>query len=443
MNDSPAPQAQTNPAPTRVRYGVLWFAVTLAIITYIDRVCMSQAAPDIRRDLGLNKEEMSFVFGAFTLAYGLFEIPGGWMGDRFGPRRTLMRVVMLWSVFTVATGRAWNWLSMIVCQFCFGAGEAGCFPNLSKVFTIWLPSHERVRAQGIMWLAARWGGAFTPLLVMWVLSFTNWRTAFLLFGLLGVVWAVLFHLWFRDNPREHPAVNAAELALLDGAEKNAVGHGDVPWGRFLGSRTAWLLWLQYFCISYGWYFYITWLPTYLREGRHVALEKSALLAGLPLFFGGLGCLFSGMVAARLATWLGGTARARRLLAFVGQAGAGVMLVCSTWIVSPTLAMVSLGLASFGNDLSMPAAWGACMDVGGKYAGSLSGSMNMFGQLGGFAGSLAVAQILKYSGDNWALTLWVAAAIYWVGAVSWLFIDPVTPLDRDDRVHPSPVTEADP
>jgi MFS transporter, ACS family, glucarate transporter len=416
--------------PTRARHTVVFFAVTLAIITYIDRVCMSQAAGDIQRDLHFSKQDMGWVFAAFAVAYGLFEVPGGWMGDRFGPRRTLLRVVLWWSLFTAATGRAWNLASMAVCQFLFGAGDAGCFPNLSKAFTIWLPTRERLRAQGIMWLSARWGGAFTPQLVVWVLGFTNWRNAFLLFGLLGVVWAVFFYSWFRDHPRHHPAVNAAELALLDGAEKNSAGHGDVPWRRFMAGPTVWLLWLQYFCVSYSWYFYITWLPTYLREARHVTLAQSALLAGLPLFFGGIGCFVTGLITSRVAVWLDSTARARRLMAFTGLLGAALMMVLSTRIQSPTLAMVLLGLASFANDLSVPCGWAACMSVGGRFAGSISGSMNMAGQLGGAVGGVAVAQILKYSGDNWALTFWVAAGVYLVAAFSWLFVDPVTPLDEE-------------
>src|SRR2546425_4135556 len=177
---------------------------------------------------------MGYVFSAFTLAYGLFEIPCGWLGDKYGPRRMLMRVVLMWSVFTAATGFAWNWISMVVCRFLFGTGEAGCFPNLTKVFTIWLPQRERVRAQGLMWLSARWGGAFTPLLVVWVLGLVkNWRWAVMIFGALGVVWAVWFYRWFRDNPRENPAMSETGKKLLEGAEVKAAGDGDVPWARFL------------------------------------------------------------------------------------------------------------------------------------------------------------------------------------------------------------------
>ena len=161
----------------------------------------------------------------------------------------------------------------------FGAGEAGCFPNLTKAFTVWLPQHERVRAQGIMWLSARWGGAFTPLLVILVLE----RDALAL-GLRPVrqsrrgVGGVFLSLVSR-RPREHPGVNAAELALMEGSHENASGHGDVPWGEFLSSGTVWMLWLQYACMSYGWYFYVTWLPTYLHEVRGLALAESPWRCG--------------------------------------------------------------------------------------------------------------------------------------------------------------------
>jgi MFS family permease len=422
---------------SRARDVVMLFVVTLAIITYVDRVCISQASNDIMRDLGLSKKEMGMVFSAFTVAYALFEIPGGWLGDKYGARSVLMRVVVVWSLFTAATGRAWNLASMLVCRFIFGMGEAGCFPNLTKIFTTWFPANERVRAQGILWLSARWGGAFTPALVVWVLGYMSWRNAFVLFGALGIVWAVVFYRWFRDNPRNHPSVNAGELALLAGAEHNAAGHGDVPWGRFLRSRTVWMLWLAYFCSAYSWYFYITWLPKYLEEARGLALGKSAVLAGLPLFFGGIGCVVSGTLAARMALWFASTARARRFMAMVGLFSAGCLLLVSTRVQSPVLAMVAMGLSSFSQDLSMPSAWGACMDVGGRYAGSLSGSMNMMGNFGGAVGPLVVAWILEMNAtkDNWTPTFWVAGAAYFVAGFAWLLIDPVTPLDREDTPGP--------
>ena len=418
--------------PSHARRTVLSFAISLAIITYIDRVCISKSADLMMHDLSLTKEQMGYAFAAFGWAYALFEIPGGWLGDKIGPRRVLMRVVLMWSAFTALTGWAWGIGSLVVFRFFFGMGEAGCFPNITKAFTIWFPASERVRAQGIMWLSARWGGAFTPLLVVWVLTFVTWRSAFTIFGAIGIVWAVLFYRWFRDDPRTHPSVNAGELKIMGSSVENSTMHGAVPWSKLMRSRTVWMLWLQYFCMSYSWYFYITWMPTYLKESfPQLGMWESALLNCIPLFFGGLGSFAGGYITTWLARRLG-SATARRLMGVVGLLSAGVMLLIATRFQNPLFAMLAVGCASFGNDLAMPGAWGACMEVGGKYAGSLSGSMNMMGNIGGALAPMFVPMVLAAAGGSWNVNFYVFAAVYAVGACAWLFIDPVTPLEEQVR-----------
>ncbi len=414
--------------PTRVRHKVIVFAVALAVITYIDRVCISQAAPLITRDLGFSKNQMAYVFSAFTLAYALFEIPGGWLGDRMGARRVLMRIVVWWSFFTAATGWAWNFASILTTRFLFGAGEAGCFPNLTKAFTTWLPPQERVKAQGILWMSARWGGAFTPMLVFWVLKMMSWQHAFMTFGALGVVWAVLFYLWYRDNPRDNKSINAAELRLIEQDQHLASSHAHVPWGKFLRSRQVWLICIQYFCLSYGWYFYITWLPTYLQEARHLSLGNGALLSTLPLFLGGCGSFVCGIFYPVLNRWTKDVGKSRRLMAYIGFTGATGFLLLSSRIEDATFAMIAMGIASFSNDLVMPGSWAACMDVGGKYAGTLSGAMNMMGNLGGVMSPIVIGYILTNTHNNWSLTFYVSAAVYFAGIFFWLFLDPVTELE---------------
>ena len=404
------------------------FAVALAVVTYIDRVCISFAAPLIRADLHLSPVEMGYAFSAFAWTYALFEIPGGFLGDWMGARRVLLRIVLWWSFFTAATGWAWNFVSLMVTRSLFGAGEAGCFPNLTKTFTTWLPHHERVRAQGLMWLSARWGGAFTPPLVYLVIQAMSWRHAFELFGGIGVVWAVFFYAWYRDHPRDNHSLNAAERQLLAPNEALASGHTRAPWRKFAGSPQVWLLCAQYFCSSYGWYFYITWLPTYLKEARGLNLGASALFGILPLFLGGLGSLVSGFLAAPITRLTGSVLQTRRLMAYVGFSGAGLMLVVSTRMHSPMPAMIAMGLASFSNDLVMPGSWGACMDVGGKYAGTLSGAMNMMGNLGGAASPTIIGYMLRWTGNNWDMTFYVSAAVYAMAALLWRFLDPVTPLE---------------
>lgn len=425
---TPAPITHQADKPTRARHWVIVFAITLAILAYIDRVCISMAAPTMTRDLGLTKVEMGSVFAVFALAYALFEIPGGWLGDWMGPRRVLLRIVVWWSSFTALTGLTWSFTSLWITRFLFGAGEAGCFPNLTKAFTTWLPQRERVRAQGLMWTFARWGGAFTPLLVIFVFRFIGWRHTFAAFGSLGLIWGVFFYHWFRDNPAKHPSVNQAELALLEGAEEMASGHGNVPWRRLLGSRTIPLLWVQYFFLSYPWYFFITWLPTYLQENRGLSPAVSARYAAFPLLFGGFGSLTCGMVSTKVEGWLG-IRSGRRALAILGFLGAAAFMTLHIQLGGVMAAMLAMGMASFFNDLVMPPAWGACMDVGGKYAGTVSGSMNMMGNLAGFVAPVAGGWIVQHTGGDWNIFLYTMAVNYLLGAFCWPLIDPVTPLDR--------------
>lgn len=418
--------------PSHARYVVVAFGLTLAILSYIDRVALSQAAPRVQRDLGLTEREMGFVFSAFALAYALFEIPGGFLGDWLGPKNVLIRIVLWWSFFTAAIGRMWNFWSLWAAQALFGGGEAGCFPNLTKAFSVWLPRHERVRAQGFLWMFARWGGAFTPLLVVAAFSFMSWRMAFTVFGSLGLIWVALFAWWFKDDPARHPSVNPGELALLKSVQGLGGGRGDVPWGKMLRSPAVWLLWAQYFCCSFSWYFFITFQPKYLQEFRHLTEAQSARFGAWPLLLGGIGSLVSGLIAARLAVWTGSVKRSRRLLSCTGFAGAALCWFAVIHIDNVAWAVVFMALASFSNDLNMPSAWGSCMDIGGKYAGTLSGSMNMMGNLGGFAMGALGGIILEHTHKDYNAVLYVMVAVYAIGCLLWPFIDPVAPLEQEEH-----------
>lgn len=418
-------------APTRARHWVVVFAVSLAVIQYIDRVCISQAAPSISAALDLSKEQMGWVFSAFTLAYALFEIPTGYWGDRIGPRRVLLRVVLWWSFFTAATGWVRGWGSLLTVRFLFGAGEAGCFPNLTRAFEHWLPRADRVRAQGIMWMSARWGGAIAPALVLLILSFFSWRVAFQVFALLGVVWAVFFARWFRDDPRQHPAVNAAEAALLPAYESVHATHLVVPWGKLLRARSVWCLCGQYFACSYAWYFFVTWFPTYLLEVHRFDMKSSALLAGLPLLLGGCGAMLTGLFTPHVQRWLGHAGLARRTIGVVGFSGGALCLLAATWFEQPLLAVCAIGCAGLCNDITLPGAWATCMDVGGRYVGTLSGMMNMVGNIGGFLSPIVLGYVVGGTGQ-WNLTFYATAGVYACGVACWWLLDPTTPLEEQMR-----------
>ncbi len=376
---------------------------------------------------------MGYVFSAFTFAYAVFEIPAGWMGDRFGPRKVLMRIVLWWSAFTALTGATLGFYSLLAVRFLFGAGEAGCFPNTAKAYSIWLPSEERNRAQSFLWISARWSGAFTPFLVYLVLQVMSWRWAFGLFGAVGTVWAVLFYGWFRDDPRDHPSVNEAERRLLAANARHGEKHGDVPWRRFLNAPTTWLLWVQYFCFSWVWYFYISWLPRFVddRFKGQMGPALASLLTGLPLLLGGLGSFACGFLLPWAARRFGGTARARRLLATYGFLLAAASLLASLVIREAALALLVLGVSCFLADFVIPVSWAACIDVGGRYSGTYSGAMNMMGNLGGAAATAAIGHLLVYTNKNWNVVFYLSAAVFVAGAACWLFIDPVTPMDQPE------------
>lgn len=402
---------------SRTRYRVVTLAIGLAMLSYVQRVAISGAAVPIAHDLHLSKQQMGLVFGAFGLAYALFELPMGLLGDRLGVRRALSRIVLAWSAFTALTGAAWDVTSLVVIRFLFGAGEAGCFPNLTRMLSAWLPQRERVTAQALMWACTRWGGAATPPLTLLCVRRFGWRWAFVCFAGLGLVWWVVFLTWFKDDPAKHPAVNAAEQEILEPSRVLMVRAAGRSWVSLLLTRQVAVLVLQYFCFSYVWYFYITWLPTYLHEGRGQSVEQAATLSMLPLLFGGFGSLTAGITSRRLP---------RRAIAFCGFAATGVLLIVFTHIRPAIPAMIVMGLASFASDLTMPISWDACVVIGGAYTATVAAAMNMLGNLGGFVAPVVGGMILQRVGNGakgWNMLIDTMVGATAVSAACWLYLDP--------------------
>jgi MFS transporter, ACS family, glucarate transporter len=399
---------------SRTRYTVVGFALTLAIIAYVQRVAISQAAGPIATDLGLSKAELGMVFGAFGLSYALFEIPMGALGDKLGVRRVLAQIVIFWSAFTALTGAAWNFTSMWVIRFLFGAGEAGAFPNLTRMLSTWLPRGERVRAQAIMWACTRWGGAVTPLLALMAINAVGWRWSFVVFGLVGVIWVIAFLSWFKNDPAEHPGVNAAELKLLEDARQlGSEGHGG-SWLSLFARPDVVMLVVQYFFFSFVWYFYVTWLPTYLREAWNLTAAQAASYSVLPLLFGGFGSLISGFLPIKIP---------RRVIAFLGFAATAALLFSVTQLRSVGLAMTCMAFASFFSDLTMPISWNTCAEIGRRYTATVAATMNMFANFSGFIAPVLSGFILeRYAGD-WNVLLQIMAGAACISAACWLYLDP--------------------
>ncbi|HZP03484.1 MAG TPA: MFS transporter [Terracidiphilus sp.] len=411
---------------SRARYGVVLLAIGLAVLSYVQRVAISGAAVPISHDLHLSKQQMGLVFGAFGLAYALFEIPMGLLGDGLGVRRALTQIVLAWSAFTALTGAAWNAASLVAIRFLFGAGEAGCFPNLTRMLSAWLPSRERVTAQSLMWACTRWGGAATPPLTLLCITWFGWRRAFVGFALLGLAWCIVFLAWFRDDPANHRSVNAAEREMLH-ASRILTTHGaGRSWISLLLTRQVAVLVLQYFCFSYVWYFYITWLPTYLREGWGQSAQRAAALSVLPLLFGGFGSLTAGLSSRRLP---------RRAIAFGGFLTTALLLFACTRIHAVVPAMVVMGLASFASDLTMPISWDTCVEIGGAYTATVAAAMNMMGNLGGFVAPVIGGVILQRVGTDlagWNLLIYSMVGAAAVSAACWLYLDPESAARNRER-----------
>jgi ACS family glucarate transporter-like MFS transporter len=405
---------------SRARYGVVVLALTLAVLSYVQRVAISQAAGPISGELHLSRIQMGLVFGAFGLSYALFELPMGVLGDRLGVRRVLTQIVLAWSIFTALTGAAWNLASLWTIRFLFGAGEAGCFPNLTRMLSAWLPVGERVKAQALMWAFTRWGGAATPPIAFWTITAFGWRWSFAVFAALGLVWCVVFLAWFRNDPMEHKGVNAAELELLQTSRVLVAHEGETRMWRVLVNPKVLLLALQYFCFSYVWYFYVTWLPSYLIEARHQTPGMAAAYASLPLLFGGAASLISGMLPLSIP---------RRYVALGGFAATGVLLFFVPHLQNVAPAMGAMAMASFCSDLTMPISWNACVEIGRRHTATVAATMNMLGNLGGFAAPALAGYVLQRTHNDWDLLIYIMAGAAMVSAACWIFLDPEPAKDR--------------
>jgi MFS transporter, ACS family, glucarate transporter len=406
---------------SRARGGVLAFAFLLAVVTYLDRICISAAAPFMMEDLHLTVLQMSAVFSAFTLAYSLFEIPSGWLGDMRGPRRVLTRIVLWWSAFTMLTGAARGFASLVSIRFLFGAGEAGAFPNIARALSRWFPPRERGTANGVLFLGSRTGGMLSAPVALLLIGRWGWRASFVAFGTIGLAWAAAWHAWFRDRPREHPSVDALELAWIEQDGPAAERQAPTPWRTLLASRNLHAICAMYFAFGYGLYFYFTWLPTFLIRVLGFSLFAGGLFAALPFVLAGLADLAGGWLTDRLAR-LSGLRAARCGLGFVAFLTCGGLVFASTIVPGPVAKAVLLAFALASADLALGACWAVPIDVAPDHAGVVTGFMNTFGNLGGLVGPVVVGLAVD-RWHSWTFPFYVTALVYATGAVAWLAIDP--------------------
>jgi ACS family glucarate transporter-like MFS transporter len=415
---------------SRGRYWLIGLLFLHTVNTYMDRACISSASVSMQKDLGINDLTMGYIFGMFAIGYALFQIPSGWLADVLGPRRVLAWVVSLWSMFTMLTGAAFNALSLLLIRFLFGAGEAGAFPGATRAMYNWVPAKERGIAQGLFHSGARVGAAISLLLMPFLITIVGWRLTFVINGVIGVVWVTLWLRWFRNDPKDHRKVNAAELEYIQkGLAEESVQSAKVPFAVIVTSGNMLLAMFQYIAGNITFFVSFTWLQPYLI--RHWG-TGAAVYAPISLVFG----MFAHWTSGALVTFLYGKGyhvNSRRIPAVTGFVlGAfGLILTTQMGNSSALLFVLCFSVAVFGVEMTISPSWSFCMDIGGKKSGAVSGAMNMLGNLGSAFSAIVFPRFVAYvtlpyfaEETGTANSFFVfAATINVLAAVAWLFMNP--------------------
>jgi len=407
---------------TRVRYRVVAATVALAGVTYLDRVCVGVLAPSIMADLHITQPQMAWVFSAFTLAYALFEMPTAWWSDRVGGRRVLTRIVVWWSAFTMLTAAATSYAVMLIVRFLFGMGEAGAWPNAARVFSRWIPLRERGRVQGVFFAGAHLAGGLTPGLVALIAFYLPWRMVFVALGFVGLAWAAFWYSWFRDEPREHSSVNAVEAELIETTRGLPASHEqDGAWIEVFRIPSLAPLCLQYVANSYGYYFFITWLPTYLSKARGMSSAELAIFSGLPLTLSAVADVTGGFTTDALCRRFG-VRTGMRGIGVVAYLLAAAAMLAGTLASNPRIGGTLIAVGGAFSMFTLAPSWSTAIGLGGRNTALLSSVMNTSGQVGAFFSPLVLALIVDRTG-SWSLPLHVLSGLYLMAAVCWLLIRP--------------------
>ncbi|HTE30290.1 MAG TPA: MFS transporter [Chryseolinea sp.] len=407
-----------------VRYLVVIVTFTLTVLLYVDRACISAAKDDITSALGLNMTEFGWIMAVFTLGYALFQTISGRFADHVGARVSITSIVSIWSVLTALTAAAWSFSSILIIRFLFGAGEAGAFPSLSKVIYTWFPTSERGIVQGINFSGSRIGAAFALPVVAGLVDSIGWRYTFVFFGIFGVIFSIFWFLWFRDRPESHSMVQIAERDHIISTRQSSsliVKPGKLSMSRILGSKNMWFIMVQYVCCNFTFYFTLTWMYSYIRETYDLGDLEAGLYSAVPLIAGAVGNWISG-------AWLdsiykkGQLKLSRQIPAIVGFALASVGMLMVSQQTTAITAIIFLSIAVLGADMTLSPSWAFCIDIGKEHSATVSGVMNMAGNLGAFVTIIAFPYLLKWTGSPFSFFI-VSAALGLIAIIMWLLMNP--------------------
>ena len=447
----------TNSAPTRIRYAMVLLAMLVAVLLYLDRICLSTASAAVRADLGLSKGDLDLTLSAFFWAYALFQLPAGWLGDRFGARYVLAFYVAMWSLSTGLLGFATSLSGLIVLRLFCGMFEAGAYPLAAGIVRRWIPQQRRGIANSVVAVGGRLGGALAPivtiqLMMIWTYQGewasqaasadpapTSWRPVVIFYGIAGIVIAILFAKLFRDHPAEHPLVNDAELAIIGTTRQQrltdklaAQGNANLPpIGLMCSSLSLWLNSFLQFASNFGWAFLVTSMPQYLKEVHQTSSQNQGWLQSLPLASGIVGMLMGGYLLDRMSRRFG-LRIGRAMMLSVPRVLVGLAFFACSVVSDSVQATIFLAIVGLATDMSISAMWAYGQDVGGKHVGAVVGWANMWGNLGAACSPLVFGYLARMYVDDvaagWQVAFMVCGAIQLIAAVAALGINASKPLE---------------
>jgi MFS transporter, ACS family, glucarate transporter len=411
------------------RYLVISILSVLAIITYLDRTSISVAGARITEDLHLTETQFGWLQAAFSIAYGIFQIPMGVLGDRKGVKGVLMGIVIWWSLFTFLTGLSSTFAILLVVRFLFAVGEAGAFPNISIAISKWFPIQERARAQGFIWMFSRIGAALSPLIIVPVQQAYGWHAVFYLFGVIGVLWGMVWFFWFRENPSEMPGISTKEIVEIESNRKIKRVATPLSFKALVRNKNLWALVMMYFLYMFGAYFFLSWLPKYLKQGRGFSENEMGFFSSMPFVLGAVGCFLGGYLSDLFVKRMG-LKWGRRVIGLSGLVLAGSCMIAAALSANNHLAVIFLSLGLAFKDLTLPVSWTVATEIGGKHAGAISGSMHMFGQIGSTIMTLGFGYIVTET-HNWNLPIIIIGVLVIGSGLLWLLIDAGKPIEAAD------------
>jgi MFS family permease len=407
-------------------HGVLALLCVMYFITYIDRVNVGTAASDIQKDLGLTNTQLGLVFSAFGYPYLLFQVGGGWLGDRFGPRQTLFWCSMIWAVATILTGFVGGLTSLFFVRILLGFGEGATFPTATCAMQRWTSKSKRSFAQGITHAFSRLGNSLTPPLVAALIIAFSWRTSFVLLGLVSLFWGLAWLLYYRDDPKDHPAITAKELAILPLPSTEA--KPSAPWAALI--RRMWPVTLTYFC--YGWclWLYLNWIPSFFKNNYGLDLKSMALFSAGVFIAGFFGDIIGGILSDFILHKTGKLRFARLSVIVLGFAGALASLLPILFIRDMTIVTLCLSSGFFCAELVIGPIWSIPMEIAPKFSGTAAGLMNCGSAFAAIVSPLAAGVMIDMTG-NWYLPFIMTMVLMATGIAAAFLMHPERPLIAED------------